>query len=741
MYKRIAASAAAFAMFLSAGAYVPETVPVSGAAGYSGEIDFVKENGIMQGDETGELNLDNTITRAEFVKMLVTAAESRELDSLAGNAKTAFRDVPVVHWAKKYIDKAAACGFVDGYGDGSFRPDNNVTHIQAVKIVLAACGIDTSITSYPYGYLTAAIDNGLLEGININPDSPIKRGETARLIYNAYNSAQSGMLSAENMVMSGSEVISEKDGGMEENRYYGYGLFRQTELYKEQALTYSGGGGGGAFMPPGGALTEQGNAGSIGISSTAGGCVINPYASSEEYTQYEPNSFRKTSLTPFSTFSIDTDTASYSNMRRFISMGQMPQKGSVRTEELINYFDYDAPQISGDSPFGVTAQITDCPWSDNKLARITVAGGEADTDKPSNLVFLVDVSGSMSRYNKLPMLKKALLMMVDELDDKSTVSIVTYATGVGIALEPTPCTEKAAIEEAVSSLTAGGGTNGADGLVLAYETVEKGCKDNTNNRIILCSDGDFNIGPSSTDELKELITKERKAGIYLTAIGFGMGNYKDNRMELMADSGNGSYYYIDNMREAKRVFIDELPKMLYTVADDVKLQVEFNPAIVSEYRLIGYENRQLKTEDFENDMTDAGELGAGACVTAIYELVMNTGESAVSGSGQYRYQTAEYINSNEAFDVKIRYKKPGGKTSILKEFPVENTVTEADADTRFAMAAAMLGLKLNGLADIDYDTISALAREGIKTESSCTQDAAARREFIQLTELLGYIDR
>ncbi len=744
MYRRIIAAAAAAALAVSSGlCALAQDKPE-----YSSDIDFVTTNRIMQGNEKGELNLDDTITRAEFVKMLITAAQSGELDSLAGDTEVLFRDVPETHWAKEYIDKAAACGFINGYEDGSFRPENNVTYVQAIKILLAVCGIDTQRTDYPYGYLSAALDNGLLEGIDLDPDMPIKRGETARLMYNAYNSTENGVLNASGMVMNGSEAVAGDDGS--ENRYYGYGLFRQTELYKRSNFTVaSGSGGGGGSASTGmAAPSESGGSAMSNAYTDAAGAIrpggietaVNPWYSAEEYTQYEPNSFRKTALTPLSTFSIDTDTASYSNMRRFISLGRMPEKGSIRTEELINYFDYAEPELSGDSPFGVMAQITDCPWSENKLARITAEGGAADTAKPSNLVFLIDVSGSMSSYNKLPMLKKALLMMLEELDKNSTVSVVTYASGVRTVLEPTSCTEREVIEDAVSSLTAGGGTNGADGLALAYETVERSRIDGGNNRIILCSDGDFNIGPSSTDELKELITEKRKAGIYLTTMGFGMGNYKDNRMELMADCGNGSYYYIDSMREAKRVFADELPKTLYTVADDVKLQVEFNPAVVSEYRLIGYENRQLKAEDFENDKIDAGELGAGAGVTAIYELVMKQGEPAKQ-SGEYRYQTAEYSNSNEAFDVKIRYKNPGEEQSILKEFPVENVVTPADDDTKFAASVAMLGLKLNGVIDVDYETISALARESVQTDGSYSRAVADRWEFIQLTELLRYIDR
>ncbi|MGN0163875.1 MAG: YfbK domain-containing protein, partial [Candidatus Ornithomonoglobus sp.] len=334
-----------------------------------------------------------------------------------------------------------------------------------------------------------------------------------------------------------------------------------------------------------------------------------------------------------------------------------------------------------------------------------------------------------------------LEMLVDNLGENDTVSIVTYASGTRVVLDAVSGSEKEKLRSAIEELMPGGGTNGADGLALAYEELEKGFIEGGNNRIILCSDGDFNIGPSSTAELKQLITEKRKAGIYLTTMGFGMGNYKDNRMELLADYGNGSYYYIDTLSEAKRVFADKLNKTLYTVAEDVKIQVEFNPAVVSEYRLVGYENRELAAEDFENDTVDAGELGAGAKVTAVYELVMNGDGMAEGDDTTYRYQTNQYKGTDEVFDVKIRYKEPGGTESILKEFPAANELSEADEDTRFAAAAAMLGLKLNGVIDISYDAVIEQALSALSFEGTYDSDTADRWELVQLAELLKYIDR
>ncbi|MGN0181688.1 MAG: von Willebrand factor type A domain-containing protein [Candidatus Ornithomonoglobus sp.] len=714
---------------------------------YANAIEFVSANGIMEGDENGDLRLDDTITRAEFVKMLITAASGEEMNErLVGDDYTqyAFDDVAEDYWAWEFIAKAKALGFVDGVDNTHFCPEDSVTYAQAIKIVLMACGINSYNVSYPYGYISAAIDSGMLTGIDIKPDEPITRRDAAKLMYNASTAVSSGLLSFEQRDILYDAVDSSKG-------IAGYGLFSKevtiTPVYGGSPASPAGSvsGSSSASAPMQSAGGSGGGTASVSESAVNSyGMAVIPerkYFSGEEYENYEPNEFRKTKLSPLSTFSIDTDTASYSNMRRFISLGQKPQDGSIRTEELINYFEYDTPEMAEDAPFGVTAQLTDCPWSGNKLARVTIAGAEAQTDKPSNLVFLIDVSGSMSSYNKLPMLKQALEMLVDNLGENDTVSIVTYASGTRVVLDAVSGSEKEKLRSAIEELMSGGGTNGADGLALAYGEIEKDFIDGGNNRIILCSDGDFNIGPSSTEELKQLITEKRKAGIYLTTMGFGMGNYKDNRMELLADYGNGSYYYIDTLGEAKRVFADKLNKTLYTVAEDVKIQVEFNPAVVSEYRLVGYENRELAAEDFENDTVDAGELGAGAKVTAVYELVMNGDGMAEGDDTTYRYQTNQYKGTDEAFDVKIRYKEPGGMESILKEFPAANELSAADEDTRFAAAAAMLGLKLNGVIDISYDAVIEQALSALSFEGTYDSDTADRWELVQLVELLKYIDR
>lgn len=712
---------------------------------YSDEIDFVTSNGIMDGDENGDLDLSDTITRAEFIKMLMKAAEGEALDDYTVDTGISFDDVPDELWSAPYINKAAECGFADGYEDDLFHPDDSITYVQAIKLVLAVCGIDTRYTNYPYGYITSAVETGILEGLELEPDRAITRGETAKLMYNAYKSVGSG-----NMYLP--YTVNRQDTSDEDTvyTYTGCGLFEQlldeekiivseTEIAESGQYPTRGEASGGGSSS--GGWVSGSSTGSAGSSAVAPqpGIYYNPFVSSEEYEIIDPNTFKKSTLSPLSTFSIDTDTASYTNMRRFVLNGQVPPKGSVRTEEIINYFEYAQPDIAEDEAFGVSTQITDCPWSENKLARITVTGGKTVRSDASNIVFLIDVSGSMSSYNKLPMLKKALSMMVDEMDGNDKISIVTYSGSAGLLLEPTSCSEKERLKDAINSLRAGGGTYGADGLELAYKTIEEN-KVEGNNRIILCSDGDFNIGPSSMDELGALIDEKRQAGVYLSTLGFGMGNYKDNRMELMADNGNGSYYYIDNMREAKRVLVDDMRETLYTVADDVKLQVEFNPAVVESYRLIGYENRMLEAEDFADDTVDAGELGAGASVTALYEIVFGEGEAVQTNDTEYRYQTQQYGNTDEAFTVKVRYKEPGQTESILREFPVSKDIETADRDTGFASAAAMLGLKLNGVVDVSYDFIANTAQQYIDNNGLYDLDSAARGELVQLVQILKYID-
>ncbi len=419
---------------------------------------------------------------------------------------------------------------------------------------------------------------------------------------------------------------------------------------------------------------------------------ITPYDSypnwnTEEYATIHENGYKNPLNDPLSTFSIDVDAASYSNMRRYLMNGQTPPKDAVRIEELINYFNYDYPNAPTDAPFSVITEVASSPWNQShKLVHIGIQGKKLDMDDlpNSNLVFLLDVSGSMSSPQKLPLLKSALKLLVNELREGDKVSIVVYAGAAGLVLPPTSGDNKGAIIAALDRLEAGGSTAGGAGIKLAYATAREQFIKGGNNRIIIATDGDFNIGASSNAEMERLIERERESGVFLTVLGFGMGNYKDSKMEILADKGNGNYAYIDNIMEAKKVLVNEFGGTLFTIAKDVKIQVEFNPKFVQSYRLIGYENRLLNKEDFNNDTKDAGELGSGHTVTALYEIVP-VGVAFNQGSvDPLKYQlTPKTPKSNfkgEMMTVKIRYKKPDEDTSKL----IVKTVKGTDKNWKYA---------------------------------------------------------
>lgn len=423
-----------------------------------------------------------------------------------------------------------------------------------------------------------------------------------------------------------------------------------------------------------------------------------PEFNTEEYSAEAETAFARTAVSPLSTFSADVDTASYSNLRRMIENGysleEIPE-GAVRIEEILNYFNYDYNLPKGSEPFGVTTEIADCPWDgEHKLLSIGLKTEKIDFSESgsSNLVFLLDVSGSMDERDKLPLLQRALGVLAENLTEKDRVSIVTYAGDDRILLEGAHGDETEEILEVLNDLEARGSTNGSKGIETAYRLAQEYFVEDGNNRVILATDGDLNVGTTSESELVELIEEKRESGIYLTVLGFGTGNIKDNKMEALADNGNGNYAYIDSVGEAKKVLVEEMGATLVTVAKDVKLQVEFNPEKVSEYRLIGYENRRLDAQDFEDDTKDAGEIGAGHTVTALYEIVPAAeGEKAESG---LKYSETVTNGSEEWLTLSIRYKEPEGKESILLEYPVEGSVYTSDPSEnwKFAAAAAEFGL-------------------------------------------------
>lgn len=423
----------------------------------------------------------------------------------------------------------------------------------------------------------------------------------------------------------------------------------------------------------------------------------------EDYNHIIENKFLSVFQQPLSTFSIDVDRASYSNIRRFIQNGSLPPKGAVRIEEMINYFDYNYAPPTKDDPFAVYTEIADCPWNvKHRLVQIGLQGKKISTQNlpASNLVFLIDVSGSMNEPNKLPLVQESLKLLTDQLRKNDNVAIVVYAGNAGLVLPSTPGSEKMKIKEAIDNLNAGGSTAGGDGIKLAYKIAEQNLKPHGNNRVILATDGDFNVGASSDDELVELIEKERQTGIFLSILGYGMGNYKDNKMQQLADAGNGNHNYIDNIREAKKVLINEFGGTLFTIAKDVKLQVEFNPAMVNAYRLIGYENRVLSNEEFNDDKKDAGELGSGHTVTALYEIIpAGVKDSLIKNVNDLKYQTNNITlkNSNELMNIKLRYKNPDEDVSKLITYPVMNAEKNwqnASDNFRLTAAVAEFGLLL-----------------------------------------------
>ncbi len=427
----------------------------------------------------------------------------------------------------------------------------------------------------------------------------------------------------------------------------------------------------------------------------------------EEYKSTEENGFRSVLTTPLSTFGVDVDTASYANLRRMLNWGyemdEIPS-GAVRTEEILNYFNYNYQGPNGEEPFGVNSMISECPWNnEHKLLRIGLQTEKIDfSDAPdSNLVFLIDVSGSMEDYDKLPLLKKAFKMLVDELGEKDRVSIVTYAGYDEIVLEGARGDQKEEILQALDDLEAYGSTNGGEGIISAYKLAEENFIEGGNNRVILATDGDLNVGLTSESELTDLISKKKESGVYLSVLGFGTGNYSDTNLEALADKGNGNYSYIDSEREAKKVLVEELGATLVTVAKDVKLQIEFNPAYVSQYRQIGYENREMAAEDFDNDEKDGGEIGAGHSVTVLYEIVPteNT-ENSSKAEKSLKYQKTELADgadqTGEWMTLSIRYKKPEKEQSELLEYPIgEAAYTETpDDDFVFQAAAAEFAMCL-----------------------------------------------
>jgi len=466
------------------------------------------------------------------------------------------------------------------------------------------------------------------------------------------------------------------------------------------------------------------------------------YDSPESYTKITENTFTAVATDPLSTFSIDVDRASYSNVRRFLEDLTLPPIDAVRIEEMVNYFPYQYQVPTDGSPFTVHTEYTDCPWNvAHQLVKIGLQSQQIDASKaaPNNLVFLIDVSGSMSSEDKLPLLKKGLYLLIDQLREEDKVSIVVYAGAAGMVLPPTSGMRKDKIKAVIEELSSGGSTAGGEGIELAYMIAKTQFLENGNNRIILATDGDFNVGVSSEGDLIRLIEEKREQGIFLSVLGFGTGNLQDSKMEQLADKGNGNYNYIDNILEAKKVLVEEMGGTLITVAKDVKLQVEFNPSAVKGYRLIGYENRDLADDEFNNDKIDAGDLGAGHSVTAIYELIPAGSTEPLPGVDSLIYQSTTTPNgnhSNELMTVKVRYKAPSGVVSKLFTLPVKASKTPFNAtstDMKFVASVVEFGLLLRNSefkGQASYDHVIETAENALDDEKN-----DYRAEFVRLARI------
>ena len=462
----------------------------------------------------------------------------------------------------------------------------------------------------------------------------------------------------------------------------------------------------------------------------------------EEYDLIKENEFKGVKDNPLSTFSIDVDTASYSNVRRFINGNQLPPRDAVRIEEMINYFKYSYPQPEGEHPFSISIEISEAPWNkENRLLLIGIQGKSLNYEdlKPCNFVFLVDSSGSMESPEKLPLLKKSLALMLKGLKKNDRIAVVAYAGSAGVVLPSTPATQKDKILGAFEKLTAGGSTAGGEGIILAYKIAKENLIKDGNNRVILCTDGDFNVGASSTSEMVRLIEEKRKDDIYLTICGFGMGNYKDGRMEQISNAGNGNYFYIDNIKESEKVFVREMRANMFTIAKDVKIQIEFNPLKVKSYRLIGYENRVMAKEDFDNDKKDAGELGAGHTVTALYEIVPASSDNGSDNSIPLRYQESkikkETASNNEIMVLKMRYKPiKEDRSKLIEKTVIDENIkfAKTSENLRFASAVAGFGMLLRDSKfknDLTAKDVIRIAKGAMNRD-----EEGYRAEFVGLVE-------
>lgn len=570
-----------------------------------------------------------------------------------------------------------------------------------------------------------------------------KEGETLVFSFTGYNSKSVKITKATtiNAVLDGTATLSEvvviSDG-------YLRGTNKEPKKVKGVVPGIQVAANSESIRIRGNSLMKQEDRNSNPIYPSKSDTVV-PNVNDEDYGTFVENVFESPKSSPLSTFSIDVDNASYTNIRRFINNGQKVPKDAVRVEEMMNFFKYNYPEPKGEHPFSINTEYSECPWNtNNKLVRIGLQGKNIDDEKlpASNLVFLIDVSGSMFSENKLPLLKQSMKVLVNQLRAEDKVSIVVYAGAAGMVLPPTSGDKKMTIIDALEKLSAGGSTAGGAGIQLAYKTAKENFIKNGNNRVVLATDGDFNVGASSDNDMQRLIEEERKSGVFLTCLGFGMGNYKDSKMETLANKGNGNYAYIDNIQEANRFLGKEFKGSMFAIAKDVKIQIEFNPAHVQAYRLIGYENRKLRPEDFKNDAIDAGELGSGHTVTALYEIIpVNTKSKFFTPTDELKYTKTEPSATNltnELATIKFRYKKPDSEKSIEMVEVIKNnavSLEQTSEDFKFCASVAWFGLKLRDSELVSNKSISDiknLAKNNIKNDNE-----GYKAEFIRLMEAVN----
>ena len=702
---------------------------VDAGSQYHTAIEYLSELGVIDGYLDGTFRLDGEITRAEFCKIIMMSLGKLGYSSRFPEEVPSFTDVDT-HWAKEYICDAAKMGYVQGVGNGLFAPEESITCEQAITIVVRI--VSGNKASYPLDYLTYAMREEISSGVAAITGRPITRGEAAQVIYNVLDKRR--FTEDENEILG--DMAPSTPGAMIPTG--GSSIDTPEE----------------SVVPPPGATLESVPEGSVPIAFDDTDSYYtndiypvypwNPWHpgdyNTEEYLSNRENAFESPLISPLSTFSLDVNTASYGIVRRSLQTGRIPDGGAVKIEELVNYFKYDLERPVGRDPFAVTTEAQVCPWNEeNYLVMIALQGYDIDKADlpPSNLVFLIDISGSMYPADRLPLVQRAMVMLLDELRNEDTVSIVVYASRTGVALEATSAGEKETIRNAIYGLRAGGSTYGAGGIQLAYEQARMNFIEGGNNRVILCTDGDFNVGISSVSALEDLIVEQRESGVFLSVLGFGMGNVKDNKMETLAMRGNGNYAYIDNLKEAKKVLVDDMTSTIFAIAKDVKLQVEFNPETVAAYRLIGYEKRLLNTEDFADDSKDAGEMGAGHSMVAFYEIIPR--DSGNWEDDDLKYQTSTTTGSDELLTIELRYKTPDSDVSVLMEPFVMPGLSEEPPSETFAFASAVVewGLILSNSAykaDASFDSVleRAYANRG--------RDVFGyRAEFVQLVDLSRFV--